>query len=56
MSINESDIFEENNLYILGNTLKQSIESIRQEFDSIFDSLFKNDENYIEEDISKDLE
>ena len=56
MSINESDIFEENNLYILGNTLKQSVESIRQEFDSILDSLFNNEENSIEEEISKDLE
>ena len=35
MSSNESNIFEENNLYIHGRTLRNSIQLIKSEFDQL---------------------
>jgi hypothetical protein len=42
MSTNESDIFEENNLYINGNTLYSNIYKTISEFNEIFDRAYKN--------------
>lgn len=46
--INESDIFEENDLHIMGNKLKDSISKIIKEFDDIFETTFKQEECQID--------
>jgi len=51
--INESDIFEENDLYIVGNKLKDSTFKILNEFDQIFESVFQGQENNLE--VFKDI-
>jgi len=56
MSINESDIFEENNLYIHGNTLKNTIELIREKFESIYKDILTTDTSINNETIENDLE
>jgi hypothetical protein len=56
MSINESDIFEENNLYILGNTLKNTIELIREEFESIYKEIITTDISMNNDEKQDDLE
>lgn len=45
--INESDIFEDNDLYIVGNKLKDSTFKILNEFDELFESVFKTDSENI---------
>lgn len=44
-SINESDIFEENTLYISGITLKNNLEITFEHFQSLFDKEFKEYSN-----------
>jgi RNase P subunit RPR2 len=55
---NESNIFEENDLYILGNTLKNSIFQIKSEFDQLkSDLLLQENQQFIDSlylDISTD--
>ncbi len=45
--INESDIFEDNDLYILGNKLKDTTKNILNEFDDLFQSVFTEKENIL---------
>lgn len=55
--INESELFEENNLYIIGNDMKASIKNIREDFDLIGKKLFSdtsNNDNNNEQNISID--
>ena len=48
MSSNESELFEENDLYVVGNTLKKNVGIIKSEFNDLYD-------NVIGENISEDL-
>ena len=41
--MNESDVFEENNLYIQGLTLKNTLNYIFEEFQNIFKEIHKED-------------
>lgn len=41
--INESDLFEENDLYIVGNKLKDSTNKILSEFDLLFETVFQKE-------------
>ena len=50
------DIFEENNLYIHGDTLKNTIEFIREEFESIYKDILMRDDSINNETIQNDLE
>ena len=52
--INESDIFEENDLYIMGNKFKDSTYKILNEFDELFESTFKEENNIL--DAIKDID
>ena len=54
MSVNESDIFEENNLYIQGITLKNTILNTHVIFNSMFTDIFQNEKDL--DDIYADLE
>jgi hypothetical protein len=55
MSINESNIFEENDLFIEGRTLKNTFSKIRQDFIQIYSETFENykisDENILNEEL-----
>ncbi len=42
MSMNESNIFEENDLFIEGRTLKTTFCKIKSEFNQIFSETFSN--------------
>jgi hypothetical protein len=53
MSINESDIFEENNLFIVGDTLKGNILSIINGIENIYNESLKSVEPF---DIESELE
>lgn len=52
--INESDIFEDNDLYIAGNKLKDSTYKILNEFDELFESVFRGENNIL--DTVKDVD
>ena len=49
--VNESQFFEENNLYILGKTFKKSLSGINDEFDKLENLFTKEEFNNIENDL-----
>ena len=55
MSINESNIFEENDLFIEGRTLKNTFSTIREEFNQIYKETMENFPIYSENELIQEL-
>ena len=56
MSINESNIFEENDLYIQGQCLRTTISNIKKNFEQLFEDVIGNEDDYTLEELYDNLE
>jgi hypothetical protein len=53
---NESDIFEENDVYIKGSVTKQSIYNVFEEFDKLSSEIDNNNDSNTLKEITEELE